>query len=354
MLKINWDTGCNEEPLLLNRIAKSLDSLMTDHVYSFCAEKNITLYNIKRSDIIVKLNQIGTVFAVNDSNYYFIKHNGSVCSKLKITNRTNYITIHFTIFSFSKHAGDCFYADLQDLYKEHIEAHNMLNISWYCSHQHGTISYDIEEMYNDEIHSCAYPYIKDFKKYVQDYVDSDEQVLILLGPPGTGKSRMIRYILHCLTTTYGANSNILYTNDSSCLEQEELYMDFLTRDCLALVAEDVDHHLKNRNDGSYAIYRILNAADGLIRGFNRKILLSTNIPSVKDIDEALIRPGRCYDVITTRKLTLDESYVLYGHISDDPIKLTQGTYSVAELYRLAKKEKLRKNDNFKLMNSKES
>jgi hypothetical protein len=46
----------------------------------------------------------------------------------------------------------------------------------------------------------------------------------------------------------------------------------------------------------------------------RKIIFTTNLPNVGDIDEALVRPGRCFGTVRTRALERREAELLLSRI----------------------------------------
>jgi hypothetical protein len=92
------------------------------------------------------------------------------------------------------------------------------------------------------------------------------------------------------------------------------------------------------------MHRFLATADGVARSQGRKIIFTTDLPNVTDIDEALIRPGRCYAIRNLRNLTPDEARALArrlcggdesrlanaeGNLCGAPAK----SYSVAQVYR---------------------
>jgi ATP-dependent 26S proteasome regulatory subunit len=52
--------------------------------------------------------------------------------------------------------------------------------------------------------------------------------------------------------------------------------------------------LKPRSTGNQTLHRFLNIADGIASAHGKKIIFSTNLPNLRDIDEALVRPGRCF------------------------------------------------------------
>ena len=94
------------------------------------------------------------------------------------------------------------------------------------------------------------------------------------------------------------------------------------------------------------MHRFLAIADGVARSQGRKIIFTTNLPNVNDIDEALVRPGRCYAVKNLRGLTLEEALRLAQKICGEDgaraqrakealMALNTRTHSVANVYRLA-------------------
>jgi SpoVK/Ycf46/Vps4 family AAA+-type ATPase len=83
------------------------------------------------------------------------------------------------------------------------------------------------------------------------------------------------------------------------------------------------------------MHRFLNVGDGLVTVKGKKMVFSTNLPSVKNIDAALLRPGRCFDILNFDELSLDEAKKMIKKLnidykfSDDDLKKT---YTVAEIF----------------------
>src|SRR5688500_15549460 len=100
----------------------------------------------------------------------------------------------------------------------------------------------------------------------------------------------------------GESANSMYTADRRTLEHYEIFVDFSTGCHDAFVIEDADHLLMPRSDGNANLHRFLCVADGVVRALGRKIIFTTNLPNIGDIDEALVRPGRCFAVLRTRNL----------------------------------------------------
>jgi hypothetical protein len=109
----------------------------------------------------------------------------------------------------------------------------------------------------------------------------------------------------------------MYTADKRTLENDEIFVSFITGSHDAFVIEDADHMLLARSSGNHDLHRFLAIADGVVRAQGRKIIFTTNLPNINDIDEALLRPGRCFATIRTRPLNRDEAASLLPRLVAD-------------------------------------
>lgn len=221
----------------------------------------------------------------------------------------------------------------------------MFSIDWHFLTSGGQLeSASIEEMADDVLCDRAYPEIKGgVRGFVARYLDAPETVLVLQGPPGTGKTRLIRAILGEMSRRKGEQARALYTGDMKALSSDELFVKFITGEDDAFVVEDADHLLKPRADGNEHLHRFLAIADGVVRSQGRKIVFSTNLPNVGDLDDALIRPGRCFARVQVRALSGAEARVLAEELAaGDAAKLARARAlgaddgrrrSLAEIYR---------------------
>lgn len=149
------------------------------------------------------------------------------------------------------------------------------------------------------------------------------------------------YILHNnLNDESGERPLIMYASDAKIIEDDNMYIDYIRGDFNAIVLEDIDNHLKCRMEGNNTMYKLLNASDGFIKTSNhKKIILTTNLPNTSDIDPALLREGRCFDVLKFRKLFSDEAIILLKKFEcpqslvDEKIK-KENEYTLAELYEI--------------------
>jgi len=196
----------------------------------------------------------------------------------------------------------------------------------------------LEEDLDDIFHNEAYPYI-DIEKLTKEFYESSSPILIFLGPPGTGKTRLIRNILkHKASLNRKSKVECIFTSDQKIIEDGFIFTNFLTGNYDILVLEDIDFHLTPRTDGNTSMYHLLNISNGIASNYmkHKKIILSTNLPNINNIDTALMRPGRCFDIIKTRPLDKNESLILLKLIGKTT-KLEDKKYPISELYNIDQK-----------------
>lgn len=219
----------------------------------------------------------------------------------------------------------------------------LANLNWYfkVSKSNEITERKFVQILDDHLLNEAYPYIDiGLEQFSLDFFNSQEQVLILIGPAGTGKTRLIRYLLRMQALhNKQPQIDVAYTTSEAVLNSDEFFLDFMRfqTNNTVMIVEDVDLHLGNRSEGNIFMYKLLNVSDGILRNEKTKIILSTNLPEVNKIDSALIRAGRCFDVVQTRLLTRGEAKIFLHKLSTDSTILEgdnhKDSYSLAELYR---------------------
>lgn len=166
------------------------------------------------------------------------------------------------------------------------------------------------EIYNDfyeTIMDEAYPYIEGgLQDYIGGYLSHSASILLLWGKPGTGKTRFARRVAQHIGQLKNRNARVLYTTDIELLNKDSFIIELLSDDFDMLLLEDADMNLKSRTDDNPIMHKILAASDGFVQ-HDKKIIFTSNLPNVKNIDEALLREGRCYDTIEFRALTAQEA-----------------------------------------------
>jgi hypothetical protein len=248
-------------------------------------------------------------------------------------NKGSYTSCGFSIWAESRARVEEAIARLELIAGENRLRDESFTIDWQFTNAAGELrSATFQELADPLLLDEAYPSLgMPVATFITRYLAAPECVLILLGPPGTGKTRLVRAILSELTRQKGENAEVMYTADQRALRGDEMFVEFITGSHDVLVIEDT--------------HRFLAIADGVARSQGRKIIFTTNLPNVNDIDEALIRPGRCYSVKHLRSLTPEEALRLADRIcADDTARaecakaalMAQAArwYSVAQVYRV--------------------
>jgi hypothetical protein len=83
------------------------------------------------------------------------------------------------------------------------------------------------------------------------------------------------------------------------------------------------------------MHRFLNVGDGLVTTKGKKMIFSTNLPSIRDVDSALVRPGRCFDIVEFKPLSLFAANKLAEKLGGKIPERKAGEtveFSIAELF----------------------
>lgn len=257
---------------------------------------------------------------------------------------------------------------LLNVFQPYIYKKMALDVGWAVMARGGIDYIDMQTELDDVVHAEAYPYIPDLDKFISEYLASSAPVLIMLGPAGTGKTRLIKHIMKRLgdvknhrwdvpgfsfddedTLTpepidrgeHAAinNPRVLYTMESKVFEEDGFFIRFLGEPFDAMILEDIDLKLAPRKDGNEFMHKILAGSDGIIRSNRRKIIFSTNWGTAEKMDAALLRPGRCHAVINTRPLSGSEAVTLatkLGKSLEGVVSNKNGEFTLAEIYNLSK------------------
>jgi|ERR1017187_1027668 hypothetical protein len=222
----------------------------------------------------------------------------------------------------------------------------------------------IKDNYNKEV-------VDGYESVVSDINSSDPlgRLSIFDGPPGTGKTYLIRALLSSLPDT---KFLLLPSNMADTLTGPELlqalisesedmvvsrpvrYRAFprdknpetkgfdsetvLPKKTMVLVIEDADRCLTSRgSDNISAISAILNLSDGIIGNLLDLRIVCTTNAEIDNIDAALMRSGRLSARIEVNLLDVEQAKVIYTRVGGTQEQVwDKKYYSLSDVYALAK------------------
>jgi hypothetical protein len=166
---------------------------------------------------------------------------------------------------------------------------------------------------------------------------------LLDGPPGTGKSYLIRNLISCLDAIF----ILVPTAMLGSLSGPALLPVFAgihgNEKPIILILEDADMALVNRDvsrGNASALAEILNLGDGLVgEMLDLRIIATTNAERI-DLDPAIMRPGRMCTHMTLGELPTPHLASIYDRLTEsergaDLVQKVQAK-TLAEIYKLAR------------------
>ena len=212
--------------------------------------------------------------------------------------------------------------------QEKFQNDKLAVIQWWYQSEHGkTTTATYLDALKTKLEPEYYPDLAEHPhEYLKRYLASDSAVLLMAGPPGTGKTTMLRHLI----CDFNLEAHVVY--DENLMQSDQVFQKFLFGGGDILIIEDADVILSPREGGDNLLMaRFLNVSDGLIKLPNKKVVFTTNISDFGKVDQALLRPGRCFDVMKTRELDLSEAQKV-ASVAGLPTPMAKRTYTLAELF----------------------
>ena len=184
----------------------------------------------------------------------------------------------------------------------------------------------IETNYDEQV-------IDDVQRLLKRMEEVTNGIIILRGPPGTGKTHLVRAILtesQKHRSPVVCNPPLQFLNDMGSLAQ------VMSRFKSSLIVlEDLGDVLnKSAPTEHVQVYaNLLNITDGLLSLLSNSIVLMTFNTNIDGIDKAMLRPGRCLANIEVGSLSAQQAKKLLVDAGLQ-VKLTKSEYTLAEIYEI--------------------
>lgn len=165
------------------------------------------------------------------------------------------------------------------------------------------------------------------------------RISMLNGPPGTGKSFMIRSLIHQVNGSHIVIPGSMAADLSSPNFLSILHEAHEPNKPIVLIIEDADLLVVNRKQGNLSILSdLLNLGDGLLgQMLDIRVIASTNAKRI-ELDDAVTRPGRMCRHTTISNLTFEQAKEVYKRLTEKEATFNKRTYTLAEVYRFARQD----------------
>lgn len=164
------------------------------------------------------------------------------------------------------------------------------------------------------------------------------RINIMSGPPGTGKTYLIRGLIQQVRK---AKFAIVQASSVASLANPGMLpalLDFRSdKQPIVFVIEDAEECLATRDAmNNSTVSALLNMGDGVLGSLiDLRIIATTNAP-VSDLDPAIRRPGRLSTICEVGPLAVEEAAVVYHRLTGKEIFPGKNpTYTIAEVYQMA-------------------
>ena len=158
------------------------------------------------------------------------------------------------------------------------------------------------------------PYI-DTDEMFKQFFAGDENILLLVGKSGTGKSKLTSLAIEYLSSNMinSSNRTVATISDADILLHDGFWYQIRDNNIDLVILDDFDFMLGSRDSEDTKqnkfLSKFLTFTDG-VRKNKIKFIVTTN-QEYRDMDKAILRKGRLFDVLEMRELSLEEGLEIW-------------------------------------------
>lgn len=175
------------------------------------------------------------------------------------------------------------------------------------------------------LNKLYYPYLN-IEELFKQFIMSDDNILVLTGLPGTGNPALTdSYMEFFLKSEFvkkffkkegPTHFPVAYVKNETILSTDEFWVELQYNNYNLIILDDLDYSLLPRTqeistqediNKNKFISNLLSYTDGIFdENSKTKFIITTN-KEVREIDSAILRKGRTFDILKLRSLSADEA-----------------------------------------------
>lgn len=179
------------------------------------------------------------------------------------------------------------------------------------------------------LNSGYYPYLATEEMFEQ-YFLSDDNIMLLAGKPGTGKSALVESFMEFLLKSSFVRKvieksdplvfKVGYIKNEKILSDDQFWVQLQEGSYDLIILDDLDYSLLPRTqeistqediDKNKFISNLLSFTDGIFEENSKTKFMITTNKEVSEIDTAILRKGRTFDILNLRALKIPEAKIIW-------------------------------------------
>jgi hypothetical protein len=211
-------------------------------------------------------------------------------------------------------------------------------IHFICRNDHGYFTHQFEISDGINFEEIFDNYNDDFRERFSDGVmrklcdlNCSKGIVLLHGPPGTGKTTYLRYILSKV------KKKVMYLPPElgHAISDPGFITFLMSNPNSILCIEDAENIIKTRESGgNQAVSNILNITDGILGSALKYQVICTFNAEFTEIDAALKRKGRMIGEYEFKALTPSKTKFLVEKLYGEGVKPTEPSMTLAEIHTM--------------------
>lgn len=299
-----------------------------------CSKDNLWVFLDKLKEKYNELNILNNKFELSPTNrLYYIEDTKNTFLIVADISAGNGELFNINIFGKNVKIASEVYQEFKEFEHEHDEVDIQFITVGVNNGKASEVRSRLTHKDFEDDSSDYYPYL-DTNSLFEQFVRSNENILLLVGAPGVGKSRLanmfMRWMLDnadvCtelkmnekmieeLEDMINITFSVSYVKNEEILAMDDYWNKLSTNNHALVFLDDADFSLTSRKNSINGVEdlnknkflsQLLSFTDGITKN-NTKFIITTNI-EVDDIDTAILRKGRTFDILNLRYLSQSEA-----------------------------------------------